>query len=305
MQDQGPKRLAPYIKWEQGADSSASGAGQTVPSPDKPLPQFDQSPLPAAMLAVASQDSPENRHALYESMFKTWFLVPVKETSVPETPGFHDVHKDLAGSFQLENDSAGQVVAVAFTDEEALRNWNKIIPWIALEGAAFFKAVASTEAEEIVINPFEPEDPGSKLIRPAGRVTRWEFEALAQERNPQDQKNSMAEAHASPGVLVTMPKQMPSAKIFSALGSAAHAFSQITSMHFAQLIYPDGQPHHAIAIEFAPDIPDQQTELPMVAMKKAALHLFPREEKIEVFSGSTALGRLIAQSGEKFYDSKK
>jgi hypothetical protein len=56
-------------------------------------------------------------------------------------------------------------VAVAFTDEEALRNWQKSIPWIALQGSAFFQAVAGTEAEEIVINPYEPENPESKMIR--------------------------------------------------------------------------------------------------------------------------------------------
>ena len=222
-----------------------------------------------------------------------------------EAPGFHDVHEDLPGSFQLENDSAGQVVAVAFTDEEALRNWNKSIPWIALQGAAFFQAVASTEAEEIVINPFDPEDPGSKLVRPGGRVTRWEFESLARELNPQGQKDSITETQASLGVLVTMPKQMPSAEIFSALASAAQSFPQITSMHFAQLIYPDGQPHHAIAIEFAPDIPEQQTELPMAAMKKKASHLFPKQEQVDVFSASSALGQSIMKSGEKFYSSKK
>ena len=126
----------------------------------------------------------------------------------PDKPGFHDIQEDTAASFSLEHDSAGQLVAVAFTDEEALRNWNKSIPWIALQGTAFFQAVLGTQAEEIVINPFEPEDPASKMIRPGGRVTRWEFEALAQGLIPQDQPDDDADTQpAQPqSVLVTMPK---------------------------------------------------------------------------------------------------
>src|SRR5882672_5478578 len=69
-------------------------------------PQFANSPLPPAMLAVAHHDSPENRRALYESMFKTWFLVPTME-AVSETPGFHDIQENTAATFSLEHDSAG------------------------------------------------------------------------------------------------------------------------------------------------------------------------------------------------------
>ena len=53
-------------------------------------PDFANSPLPAAMLAVAHDDSPQNRRILYESMLKTWFLVPTREAT-HDTPGFHDV----------------------------------------------------------------------------------------------------------------------------------------------------------------------------------------------------------------------
>ena len=133
-------------------------------------------------------------------------MVPTKEAA-HDKPGFAAVPTNVADSFSLEHDSDGELVAVAFTDEEALHNWNKSIPWIALQGTAFFQAVASTEAIEIVINPYEPENPDSKMIRPGGRVTRWEFEELAEGRIPQEDSN---EQEAEPqSVLVTMPKQMP------------------------------------------------------------------------------------------------
>src|SRR5579864_1503176 len=190
-------------------------------------PDFANGPLPAAMLAVAHEDSQQNRRTLYQSMLESWFVVPVREAA-PEKQGFSAVPLNVADSFSLEHDPAGLLVAVAFTDEEALRNWNKTIPWIALQGTAFFRAVASTEAEEIVINPYELDDPGSKMIRPGGRVTRWELEELAQGAIPQTPAADGAETQtASQSVLVTMPTQTPAAEVFDAMSAAARKFTDV------------------------------------------------------------------------------
>jgi hypothetical protein len=254
------------------------------------------------MLAVAHSDTPETRRVLYDSMFETWFLVPTRDPSPDEAPGFHDVREDTAGTFSLEHDSSGQWVAVAFTDEEALRNWNKIILWIAMHGITFFQAVSSTEAQEIVINPFEPADPNSKMIRPGGRVTRWEFEALAEGRHPGNSPEEQAEAKS---VLVSMPKHMPSAEVFMALADAAKAFPQVIAMYFAQLIYPTGHPHKAVAVEFIPDVTDEQIEPAMVALEQEAHRLFPRKETIDLLLAASPLGQSVANTGEKFYSLKK
>src|SRR4029077_17668349 len=114
---------------EPNGGPSTPDAAQPAPFSAQGQPQFENSPLPAAMLAVAHGDSPETRRVLYESMLKTWFLVPTRE-AVPDASGFHDIKSDTAAMFSLEHDPAGLLVAVAFTDEEALRNWNKTIPWV-------------------------------------------------------------------------------------------------------------------------------------------------------------------------------
>jgi len=179
------------------------------------------------MLAVAHDDSPQNRQTLYQSMLQTWFVVPTKEAA-PDQPGFSTVPTNVADSLSLEHDSSGQTVAVAFTDEEALRNWHKTIPWIALQGTAFFQAVASTEAEEIVINPYEPENPESKMIRPGGIVKRWEFEELAEGRIPEGHSGKQVVEPQS--VLVTAPKQMPAPEMFNAISEVARTFPEIASL---------------------------------------------------------------------------
>jgi hypothetical protein len=263
-------------------------------------PDFANSPLPAAMLAVAHEDSPQNRQTLYQSMLNTWFVAPTRETA-PDKPGFSTVPANVADSLSLEHDSSGQSVAVAFTDEEALRNWNMSIPWIALQGTAFFQAVASTEAEEIVINPYEPENPESKMIRPGGIVTRWEFEELAEGRIPE--KNSNQQGVQSQSALVTMPREMPTPEMFNAMGAAASKFADVVALYFAQVTYPDGEPHWTIAVEFAADPPAKLVKHIMASLVQVARRVFPRSVTADLLLASSALGQSIKTSGKKFYSS--
>jgi hypothetical protein len=265
-------------------------------------PDFANSTLPAAMLAVANDDSLENRRTLYQSMLNTWFVVPIRET-VPDKPGFSTVPGNVADSFSLEHDSSGQLVAVAFTDEQALRNWNMSIAWIALQGTAFFQAVASTEAAEIVINPYEPENPGSKMIRPGGRVTRWEFEELAKGRVPEGDPGKQVVEPQS--VLVTMPKQMPTAEMFDAMGKAARAFPEIAAMYFGQIIYPDGETHWTIAVEFTANASVKHIKHMMAALVQAARQVFPKSVTADLLPASTSLGQSIKALGKKFYSSPR
>jgi type III secretion system (T3SS) SseB-like protein len=279
---------------------SSPGAAQPGTSPAKDQPDFENSPLPAAMLAVAHGDSPETRRVLYESMLKTWFIVPTRQAP-PDLPGFHDIKKDMAAMFSLEHDPAGLLVAVAFTDEEALHNWNKTIPWIALQGTAFFQAVASTEAEEIVINPYELDNPASKMIRPGGRVTRWEFEELAQGDIPQMQAEDAGTQSAAQSVLVTMPTQMPAPEVFNALGAAARKHSDVVALYFAQVIYPDGEPHWTVAVEFTLVSSRKQINHAMAALTKEAQRVFPTTVAADLLLASSALGQSITTTGKKFY----
>ena len=296
------RNLACFVRRDDLEDSGPPNSEELQPKPLSPggpeEPDFANSPLPAAMLAVANEDSPQNRQALYHTMLDAWFIVPTREAP-PETPGFHNTPTNIADSFSLEHDSEGQLVAVAFTDEEALRNWQENIPWIALQGTAFFQAVASTGAEEIVINPYEPANPASKMIRSGGRMKRWEFESLAVGHLPQHEA-SRQEAE-SQSVLVSMPKQMPAAEMFDAMSEAAQVSPEIAGMYFGQVTYPDGEPHWTVAVEFAAGASDKEVKHMMAALLKAARHIFPKSITTDLLPASTALGQSIKGLGKKFY----
>jgi hypothetical protein len=266
-------------------------------------PKFDNAALLAAMLAVAHHDTSENRRILYESMLKTWFLVPTRDTALPATPGFHDIKEDIARTFSLEHDPAGMVVLPTFTDEEALRNWNKTIPWIALQGAAFFQAVVGTDVEDIVINPYEIEDPASKMIRPGGRVTRWEFEALAQGRIPQPDSESSeeeTEPESPQPVLLSTPKIMPPKELFDALIDAAKNIPAVEAMYFSQITDTHGESRRGVAMDFVPGTSEEMITRTFERLGKKVRHLVFQDD-LDFMAGSTDLGRAIIRTGQKFY----
>jgi len=95
---------------------------------------------------------------------------------------------------------------------------------------------------------------------------------------------------------------MPSAEIFTALGNAAKAFSEVVGMYFAQLIYPAGDPHKAIAVEFVAGTSERQMQSVFKALAKEARHLF-QDRNTDFVATSNSVGEAIAKGGQKFYGS--
>src|SRR5205814_1427309 len=73
-------------------------------------------------------------------------------------------------------DQQGRTVTPAFTDEDALRNWDPNTPHVRIKARALFQVARQSRFAAIVINPF---DPIRKMIRPGGYVMRHEFDSLA------------------------------------------------------------------------------------------------------------------------------
>src|SRR5258708_9732648 len=135
--------------------------------------------LEDAMWGVANGDTPENRNRLYAAMARRSFLVPLEVAGAlpaEEVPRAR-LGRPIAGPESPELtivvcEAGDQHVAVAFTHVDALKGWDENVPWIVLKGAERFKAVLETGADEIAVNPFEPEKKIG-LLRPGGRVTHW------------------------------------------------------------------------------------------------------------------------------------
>lgn len=254
-----------------------------------------------AMEAVARSDSLENRQALYRTMLQAWFLVPTNQMPAPGTLGEHVLENDTEVSIPIHRDAHGKNIVPAFTDELALEHWSGASPWFALQGLIFFQGVAGTEADEIAVNPFRP---GEKIIRPFGRITRAEFQALAEGLIPEPRsqgKTVQMTAVKPQRVLVGMPKEMPGKEVFDALISAAKSQKAIRALYFCQIKFAEGAPHRAVAIDFLPGTSPEDADAGAHALGSATQPLLPSGELFDFFPSGTTLADAIMKQGKKIY----
>jgi hypothetical protein len=271
------------------------------PSAQSPKARPENLAFLQAMEAVARLDSPDNRQALYRAMLQAWFLVPTSRMPDPGAPGKHVLESDTQVSIPIHRDARGKNIVPAFTDEQALAHWSDASPWFALQGLIFFQGVAGTEADEIAVNPFRP---GEKVKRPHGRITRAEFQTLAEGLIPEPRAtgNTVQMTAVKPQrVLIGMPAEMPRKEVFDALTSAAKSQTAIRALYFCQIKFAEGAPHRAVAIDFLPGTSPEDADACAHALGSAIQPMLPSGDLFDFFPSGTTLAGAIMKQGKNIY----
>jgi hypothetical protein len=254
-----------------------------------------------AMQEVAKLDSAETRRALYESMQRAWFLVPTDRADGQPVVGRYVSDGSRQLSLPILRDSQGKKVVPTFTDEEALAQWSGATLWFAMQGAAFFPCLVRTEAEEIAVNPPRP---GQPLNRPAGRITRAEFEALAEGRIPQATGAGIKLAKGQK-VLIGIPAQMPGQGVLNALAAAARSQPNIRGLYLCQMVVGENaaQKSIAIAVDILPGATQAQAESLVAALGSAIQPLLSKSERFDFLPAlkSGGLTDVIMKQGKAIY----
>lgn len=228
--------------------------------------------------------------------------MPTENVSGPAIPGRYISDGRTPVSLPIIDDAHGKKVVPTFTDEEALAYWRGATPWFALQGTVFFQCVVKTEADEIAVNP-----PllGKPLIRPTGRITRAEFRALAEGMIPQTTSNKNAlqmEVVKPQRVLLGMPAKMPRIELLDALAEAAKSQPNIRALYFCQIVFAEGVPHIAIAIDILPATPQSQIDNVIGALGSAIQPMLLESELFDFFSSdATSLVDAIKKAGKTIY----
>ena len=195
----------------------------------------DNAELVHAMNNVALRDNDENRQRLYHAFLKSTLLIPT-----PELPdGFNEPGKHVAGAATTVKmvvfpDKQGHKVTPAFTDAEALRNWDTNTPSLGMNATALFKMVLNMEIEGVIINPF---DPIRKMIRPGGFVNRAELELLSKQLVPSHIEPHGVEFQLNTGeeVMIGAPTVSPNQRVIEALRAAAAERTAIAELYLFQM----------------------------------------------------------------------
>ena len=218
------------------------------------IPQKIENPrLLKAMHEIALNDTPATRKKLYAELLRATLILPTPEISGKPGPQVSDGRTAI----QLIGIKDGSNIDVtpAFTDDEALRNWDPNTPSIALKAQALFEMVVPLPFQEIVINPF---DPRRKMLRPGGRVTRREFESLAK-GVPPEPTPAMCTVQPPAGtrLMFGQPKQVFGADVMERV---KHAFAEVDEVRSAFLLmvaYGNERPHRAIAVHLAKPLAEE------------------------------------------------
>lgn len=208
--------------------------------------------LVRAMHQIALNDTPENRKILYEAMLGSFLILPVPEIPKNLAPGLQSLQTNVQIQLTGFLDKKQQKVTPAFTDVEALRNWDPNTPYLGLKAQEFFRFVMGTDIQEIVINPF---DPIRKMVRPGGRVSRWEADLLSKGCIPTRPVVQGAEFQINAGqVMIGSPAQRLSATVEEWLRTQVQSSPEIDALYVFQMAVPHGDQwssHTVIGIKLA------------------------------------------------------
>ncbi len=209
--------------------------------------------LVRAMGEVASNDGAENRKKLYETLLGSVLLVPIPEIPAGLAPGLHTATQETRIQLTAMTDRNQVRVTSAFTDLEALRNWDPNTPYLGLKAQELFRLVMGTDIQAVLINPF---DPIRKMIRPGGRVTRAEMEVLATGIVPNftGSKTAQFQLKANEKVFIGRPVHPPSQAMEELLKKEADSFPAIVELFVFQMATQAGSSHTVIGINLSEDI---------------------------------------------------
>jgi len=264
--------------------------------PRKKFGGLENSDLLRAMHEVALVDVPEIRKCLYRVMLDCWFWIPVPEITSEMRGG------EREGTAQLPvlaiKDQQGRTVTPAFTDEDALRNWDPNTPHVRIKARALFQVARQSRFAAIVINPF---DPIRKMIRPGGYVMRHEFDSLADGYIPV--------RVTAGGVAYQLPseKAVPIShasvrdEILSAIVEAAKGMTEIAALDVGRMAPQRAAERDVIAVTFAAPYKAEHKRRCIQDLIRSSQEKFKEGESLDLVDGSTSFGSAIIQKGERIF----
>jgi type III secretion system (T3SS) SseB-like protein len=234
--------------------------------------------LLSAMHELALRDIPENRERLYYELQKATLILPTPE--VPEKAGLWVADGKTSIQILGMKDSNGVEVTPAFTDDEALRNWNPNTPSVAMNAKALFHLIVPLPVMEVVINPF---DPIQKMIRPGGRVIRLEFEALAKGILPQigPLTRTTRPTIGTKMSFANAPTAFPQ-EVLRRLDDVLVRFPEVQSAFLLTISYGGERPHRAIAIRPNGHLDEARQHLMLKMILEIVQLLLNKEESFDL-----------------------
>jgi hypothetical protein len=253
-----------------------------------------------AMHEVATSDTPENRMRVHSALLASVLLVPVPEIPEGLGPGVHTAKAPVPVQLLGIVDAHNVRTTPAFTDIEALRNWDPNTPYLGINALELFRLVLTTDIQAIVINPF---DPIRKMIRPGGRVTRSEIEILANGVVPTQIGHNTAEFRLNAGerFFFGLPANPPSNAIQELLRKEAAAFPAISELYYFQMATERGGSHTVVGIDLGGTLTQTQRQGMARSLSEAVRVALKSTELLDFMFLTGSFGNQVREKGVSFF----
>jgi hypothetical protein len=202
-----------------------------------------------AMHELALKNDPENLKKMYEVLLSSTLLIPTVELPPVSRPGAKEQDGHTALQLTSITDDQGNKLTPAFTDIETLRNWDPNTPCLSAHARGFFETISHYfgDIQGVVINPF---DPIRKMIRPTGRITRGEFEALARGLVPRPIAGGLVVSALPAAGLggIQPPNQTLPQTVAEVLLRSAESVPEIATLYVFSLAHSNGSPQLTVGV---------------------------------------------------------
>lgn len=256
--------------------------------------------LVTAMNKLASNESPENRREVYEALLGSMLLVRVPEIPSGLGAGLQITKADTQIHLISTLDCNRVRITAAFTDLEALRNWDPNTPYLGIKAQDLFRLVMGTDIQEIAINPFGP---AGKTIRPGGRLKRHEIKLLSEGKFPSGTGPGIAQFQMKEGekVFIGAPAHPPSPTVEELLKNEAKSLAPVAELYVFQMATAQaGSSHTVIGIVLSDELPKDQKDEVVKTLSTSVRTELKRDQSLDfMFLGGPtrdqvrALGTLI------------
>ena len=232
--------------------------------------------LLTAMEAIATQDSPANRRALYLALLESELVVPIAKPLGGNKPGLQLVTGTTDVEFVVLQDSPEQTSMLAFTDESAARLWKSECYYIASNAVDLFAMALEMNVASIVLNIAGPTA--------RGKLMRWEFQALAASMLPQaDHQLGTSVITPPPDAEVKFSALVnkPSNKFMDGLKKSLASIPEIAAGYLMQAKIGDGAPHLVAGVQLASDPGEEDIRRIMNQLGDKISEFLPQGEFID------------------------
>jgi len=148
------------------------------------------------MHAVAVDDNPRTRRALYRQLLQSTLLLPSNEALGPGLGGWTALKKTTRLGLVTTTGPQGERILLAFTDEQALLRWKPTgSSYVGLHAMDLFRLALDNDVAGVLVNVAGPA---------GGTITRGEMEVLASGGTPGQPFSAPDRAIEDPAVLLDL-----------------------------------------------------------------------------------------------------